>query len=80
VIRFRLIISRIVILHVIAVALTSVLMSLALSWLLKLATDNVHDEAMENQAVAVADRLIVKVDGSLSLDLPPNLQGLYSQP
>ena len=79
-IRFRSIISRIVILHVIAVALTSVLMSLALSWLLNLATDNIHDEAMEKQAVSVADRLIVKADGRLSLELPPDLQGLYSQP
>ena len=79
-IRFRSIISRIVILHVIAVALTSVLMSLALSWLLNLATDNIHDEAMEKQAVSVADHLVVQTDGSLSLELPPDLQGLYSQP
>ena len=79
-IRFRSIISRIVILHVIAVALTSVLMSLALSWLLNLATDNIHDEAMEKQAVSVAERLIVQSNGSLSLELPPDLQGLYSQP
>ncbi len=79
-IRFKSVISRIVILHVIAVALTSILMSLALSWLLNLATDNIHDGAMERQAMSVADRLIVKADGSLSLELPPDLQGLYSQP
>ena len=79
-IRFKSIISRIVILHVIVVAITSVLMSLALSWLLNLATDNMHDESMRKQAEAVAQHLVVQADGSLSLDLPPDLQGLYSQP
>ena len=79
-IRFESIISRIVILHVIAVAVTSVLMSVALSWLLNLATNNIHNEAMEEQAVSLAAHLVVEADGRLSLALPPNLQGLYSQP
>jgi signal transduction histidine kinase len=80
VIRFESIISRIVILHVIAVAITSVLMSVALSWLLSMATNNIHNEAMEEQAVSLAEHLVVEADGRLSLALPPNLQGLYSQP
>jgi signal transduction histidine kinase len=80
VIRFKSIISRIVILHVIAVAITSVLMSVALSWLLSMATNNIHNEAMEEQAVSLAGHLVVEADGRLSLALPPNLQGLYSQP
>jgi signal transduction histidine kinase len=80
VIRFKSIISRIVILHVIAVAITSVLMSVALSWLLTMATNNIHNEAMEEQAVSLASHLAVQADGSFSLDLPPSLQGLYSQP
>jgi signal transduction histidine kinase len=80
VIRFKSIISRIVILHVIAVAITSVLMSVALSWLLNLATNNIHNEAMEDQAASLAQHLVLQADGSLSLELPPNLQGLYSQP
>jgi signal transduction histidine kinase len=80
VIRFESIISRIVILHVIAVAITSVLMSLALSWLLSVATNNIHNEAMEEQAVSLAEHLVLEPDGRLSLALPPNLQGLYSQP
>ena len=79
-IRFESIISRIVILHVIAVAITSVLMSVALSWLLNLATNNIHNEAMEEQAVSLAEHLVLEADGRLSLALPPNLQGLYSQP
>jgi signal transduction histidine kinase len=80
VIRFKSIISRIVILHVIAVAITSILMSLALSWLLNLATNNIHNEAMEVQAASVAHHLILQADGSLALELSPDLQGLYSQP
>ena len=79
-IRFKSIISRIVILHVIAVAITSILMSLALSWLLSLATNNIHNAAMEQQAASVARHLISQADGSISLELPPDLQGLYSQP
>ena len=79
-IRFESIISRIVILHVIAVAITSILMSVALSWLLSMASNNIHDDAMEEQAVSLAGHLVVEADGRLSLALPPNLQGLYSQP
>ena len=79
-IRFKSIISRIVILHVIVVAITSVLMSVALSWLLSVATSNIHNQAMEEQAVSLAEHLVPQADGKLSLDLPPNLQGLYSQP
>jgi signal transduction histidine kinase len=80
VIRFDSIISRIVILHVIAVAVTSVLMSVALSWLLSVATNNIHNDAMEEQAVSLAAHLVLEPDGRLSLVLPPNLQGFYSQP
>jgi signal transduction histidine kinase len=80
VIRFRSIISRIVILHVIAVVITSILMSLALSWLLNVATNNIHNAAREEQAASVARHLIARPDGSISLELPPELQGLYSQP
>jgi signal transduction histidine kinase len=80
VIRFKSIISRIVILHVIAVAITSILMSVALSWLLNIAAKNIHNEAMEEQAASVAQHLVPLADHGLSLELPPNLQGLYSQP
>jgi len=64
VIRFKSIISRIVILHVIAVAITSILMSLALSWLLNIATNNIHNNAMEDQALTLAQHLVPQADGS----------------
>jgi signal transduction histidine kinase len=79
VLRFKSIISRIVFLHVVAVAITSVLMSLALSWLLSYATDTIHDRAMKEQAVTVGSHLNLTSDGRLELDLPLDLLGLYSQ-
>src|SRR6202167_4667419 len=54
-------------------------MSLALSWLLNYATNTIHNEAMQEQAVSVGEHLSAKADGSLALDLPLDLLGLYSQ-
>jgi signal transduction histidine kinase len=47
---------------------------------LNMATNNIHNEAMEEQAVSLAAHLVLEPDGRLSLVLPPNLQGFYSQP
>jgi signal transduction histidine kinase len=79
VLRFKSIISRIVFLHVVAVVITSILMSLALSWLLSYATDNIHNKAMKEQAVSVGEHLSLAPDGHLELNLPLDLLGLYSQ-
>jgi signal transduction histidine kinase len=79
VIRFKSIISRIVILHVVAVVITSIFMSLALSWLMNYETDNIHNKAMQEQAVSVGEHLKARADGNLQLDLPLDLLGLYSQ-
>src|SRR5499427_1827539 len=54
-------------------------MSLALSWLLNYATNNIHDKAMEEQAISVGEHLSVAPDGTLELKLPSDLLGLYSQ-
>ena len=78
-IRFKSIISRIVILHVVGVVITSIFMSLALSWLLNYETDNIHNKAMQEQAAAVGEHLSARPDGTLDLNLPADLQGLYSQ-
>jgi signal transduction histidine kinase len=77
--RFKSILSRIVVLHVVAVVITSVFMSLALSWLLNYATNNIHNEAMQEQAISVGEHLTAQPDGHLALDLPQDLLGLYSQ-
>ena len=78
--RFESIISRIVVLHIVAIVIASILMSLALSWLLNYATNNIHNKAMQEQAIAVGDHLGVSPDGGLELKLPSELLGLYSQP
>jgi signal transduction histidine kinase len=77
--RFKSIITRIVFLHVVAVVITSILMSLALSWLLNYATNNLHNKAMEEQAVSVGEYLHMGYEGRLELNLPLDLLGLYSQ-
>jgi high-affinity Fe2+/Pb2+ permease len=77
VLRFKSIISRIVILHVVAVVITSILMSLALSWLLSYAANNIHNKAMQEQAVSVGEHLSLGADGKLELNLPLDLLGLY---
>ncbi len=79
-IRFKSILSRVVVLHIIAVAITSILMSVALSWLLTVATTTIHNEAMQEQAETIARNLAISNSGDLSLHLPIDLQGLYSQP
>jgi len=79
VIRFQSILSRIVILHIVAVVITSILMSLALSWLLNYSADAIHDKAMQEQALSVASHLDTSAAGRVTLDLPADLKGLYSQ-
>jgi signal transduction histidine kinase len=54
-------------------------MSLALSWLLNYATNSIHNEAMQEQAVSVGEHLTAQPDGHLELELPQDLLGLYSQ-
>ncbi|HZR85809.1 MAG TPA: ATP-binding protein [Bradyrhizobium sp.] len=76
--RFQSILSRIVILHIVAVVITSILMSVGLSWLLSYATNNIHNKAMQEQANAVAEHLSLGPDGHLQLNLPSDLLGLYS--
>lgn len=77
--RFKSILTRIVVLHVVAVVITSLFMSLALSWLLNYATNSIHNEAMQEQAISVGEHLTTHPDGHLELDLPQDLLGLYSQ-
>jgi signal transduction histidine kinase len=77
--RFKSILSRIVFLHIVVVVIASILMSLALSWLLGFATNNIHNKAMQEQAVSVGEHLSIGPDGALELHLPSDLLGLYSQ-
>lgn len=76
----RSILSRIVVLHIVAVAITTLTISLALTWLLDRAIDNIHDEAMRKQATSIAAHLRVGPDNKPILQLPPEIEGIYSQP
>jgi signal transduction histidine kinase len=78
VIRFRSIIARIVVLHVVAIAVTSILMPLALYWLLDQAASRVHRDALRSQAFTVGSFLQPRPDGSLTMDIPYEERPLYS--
>ena len=78
-IAFKSIFSRIIFLHVIALLITAIFMPLALYLFLRSATNDLHRQAMHDQAGLVANYLIRTDSGSLRLDLPPALRDLYSQ-
>ena len=52
-IRFRSILSRVVALHVAAIAVISIVMPLALYWLLNEAANGLHRDALRSQAVTI---------------------------
>jgi len=78
VIRFRSIISRIVAFHVVAIGVTSVLMPLALYYLLNQAANSLHRDALRSQAFTIASFLRPQPDGGIVLDMPSDVQPLYS--
>jgi len=78
-ISFKSIFARIIFLHVIAMVIAAIFMPLVLHWFLKWAANDLHDQAMREQADLVARHLVLRADGSWTLDLPPALQDVYSQ-
>jgi signal transduction histidine kinase len=77
-VRFRSIITRMVALHVVAIGVTSILMPLALYWLLNQAANNLHRDALRSQAFTIGSFLRPQADGRVLLDIPPELRPLYS--
>jgi signal transduction histidine kinase len=75
--RFRSITSRVVALHIVAVGAISILMPLALYWLLDQAASSLHRDALRGQAATIASFLHPQPDGGLTLSIPPELQALY---
>jgi signal transduction histidine kinase len=75
---FKSIFSRIIFLHVIAMVITAIFMPLVLYWFLKSAANDLHRQAMREQADLLARHLILQQGGHLTLELPPALQDLYS--
>ena len=76
-IRFRSILSRVVALHVAAVAVISIVMPLALYWLLNEAANGLHRDALRSQAVTISGFLKPLANGVV-LDIPPEMEPLYA--
>lgn len=77
--RFKSIFARTIFLHVIAVVIVSIVMPIALYWLLNAETKSLHDRVMREQADAIARYVVLRPDGHWALDLPPSLQDVYSK-
>jgi signal transduction histidine kinase len=59
--------------------ITAIFMPVVLYYFFKWAANDLHDQAMREQADLVAHYLVLRPDGSWTLDLPPALQDVYSQ-
>jgi signal transduction histidine kinase len=76
---FKSLISRIVFMHIVAVAVVAIFLPLVLFWLLNSEVDQLHREAMRAQAEVLAERIVAAPDGLLTFNLPDSLRGLYSE-
>jgi signal transduction histidine kinase len=77
--RFKSLTSRLVLLHIVAVAVVAIFLPLVLFWLLTSEVNHLHREQMRDQAEVLGERLGVKPDGTITLDLPDSLKDLYSE-
>lgn len=78
-IRFRSVVSRIVALHLLAIAAASICMPVALFMMLNSAAQGLHQRALRDQAGEILRYLAKAPDGSPRLSLPPGLAAFYSQ-
>ena len=76
--RFRSVVARAVALHLMAIAATSILMPLALYLMLKHAADELHENALREQAAELVKHIDRGPDGALQVHLSPRLADLYS--
>ena len=67
--RFKSLTSRVVLLHIVAVAVVAIFLPLVLFWLLTSEVNQLHRDAMLDQAQALVERLALKPDGSITLIL-----------
>ena len=74
--RFRSILSRIVWLHIVALTIVAVGLSIAASVLLDLTVNNLEERILRDRAAVVAQHLDLR-DGTWALSLPPDLQDSY---
>ena len=76
--RFRSIISRLIALHIVAIGVTSLLMPVALYWLLDTAANDLHRDALRAHAITIAGFLRPQPDGGLTMEIPTEVRSLYS--
>jgi signal transduction histidine kinase len=76
--RFRSIVGRAIALHLVAIAVTSILMPLTLYLMLKYAAQDLHERALREQAAELIGLIDRGPDGGLQVHLTPRLADLYS--
>lgn len=76
--RFRSVVGRTIFLHLVAIAVTSICIPLALYLMLKHAAEELHDGALREQAMEILRYVKSDGDGGLRLVLPQALAELYS--
>jgi signal transduction histidine kinase len=76
--RFRSVVGRAIAFHLVAIVVTSIFMPLALYMMLKYAAQDLHEQALREQAAELAGLIDRGPDGALHVHLPPRLVDLYS--
>ena len=76
--QFKSILSRIILLHVVAIAATAILMPLVLLWFLNSEVENLQHQTLKEQVDALSRGLISHEDGTWSLELSKGIQDQYS--
>jgi signal transduction histidine kinase len=77
--RFRSVVGGTIALHLVAIAVTSILMPFALYLMLQHAAQDLHDRALREQAGEIVHYVTSEADGRLQLKLPAALAELYSE-
>jgi signal transduction histidine kinase len=75
---FKSITSRIITLHVIAISATSILMPLALYWLLSSTARDLQNRSLRDNADTIVAYLHLRANGTWALDVPAGFRELYS--
>ena len=76
--RFRSVVGRAIVLHLAAIVVTSIFMPLALFLMLKYAAQDLHEQALRQQADELIRLMDRGPDGVLRMHLSPRLEDLYS--
>ncbi len=76
--RFRSVVGRAIVLHLAAIVVTSIFMPLALFLMLKYAAQDLHEQALRQQADELIRLMDRGPDGVLRMYLSPRLEDLYS--